>query len=217
MYHLVLFDFDGTLADTLPFSLRVFNELAEKHGFLPIEDVEGARRLSMVQFLTEYKIPLRKVPKITRQFIKKHREHMPHAAVFPGMDEALRQMAERSRLAVVSSNSRRNVTTCLKANGVDYLFDRIVGHKRLLGKSRSIKKVIRKLKLTPADCLYVGDEQRDIEAAREVGCDVAAVTWGIHPAEMLELQSPTYLVHTPTELLGVATRRPPQLGLAAAP
>ena len=39
-YRLVLFDFDGTLADSFPFFVRVFNRLAEKHGFASVADVQ---------------------------------------------------------------------------------------------------------------------------------------------------------------------------------
>jgi phosphoglycolate phosphatase-like HAD superfamily hydrolase len=48
--------------------------------------------------------------------------------------------------------------------------------------------------------VYVGDEERDVVAARQAGVDIAAVTWGYNSPELLAVQEPDYLIDYPDEL-----------------
>ena len=75
----------------------------------------------------------------------------------------------------------------------------MVGYPRLFGKATAIRKLLRREDVEPREFLYVGDEVRNVEAARKAGVDVAAVAWGYNAAELLSRHTPTYLWDNPDE------------------
>lgn len=76
----------------------------------------------------------------------------------------------------------------------------------MLGKHKNISKILKLMALSPSDCLYVGDETRDIEACKKVGIPVAAVTWGFHSQEKLRVFNPNFLVESIEELQALFLR-----------
>lgn len=73
----------------------------------------------------------------------------------------------------------------------------------MFGKDKIIKKFLKEKKLTEADMLYVGDEQRDIVACKKVGVNVVWVGWGYDVMETIKEDSPNYMVNTPNEILHI--------------
>lgn len=201
-YKYLVWDFDGTLADTLPGALEIYNTLAPTHGFETIEDVESMRSLDTRAFLRSRGIPLVKLPAFVREFLKMQRGRIAGTRVFPEVLEVLEQLrAQGCRLGIVSSNKEDNIQTCLRANHAEEFFTFVIGYFRLFGKHRAILRAMNDSKAVPAEVLYVGDEVRDIEAARKAGVDVAAVTWGFHTRKLLAQNEPTHLIDHPVELL----------------
>ena len=201
-YALVLWDFDGTLADTLPGLLRIFNELAPELGFAPITDVQAIRDTTPTQFFKAHGIPLWKLLALRHAIVARQKSHMASIRLYPGVPDVLERLGGSGcRMGIVSSNAEDNIRTCLRANGVEPSFEFIVGHSRLLGKQRALRRVLRQTALRSRDVLYVGDEVRDIAAAQDVGMDVAAVTWGMNSRSLLAQHSPTQLIDGPEQLL----------------
>lgn len=64
-----------------------------------------------------------------------------------------------------------------------------------------LKKIIKELKINPGEVAYIGDEARDIEAAKKAGILAVAVTWGFEGEIPLRNEDPDYLLHKPKELL----------------
>lgn len=203
-YQLVVWDFDGTLADSLPIGLRIFNQMALEHGFLQIHDPEAARRMTVLRFIRSYKIPLLSVPRLVRKFLVHQAESMAETGLYshvPGMLETLRMHGFRQ--GIVSSNKELNIRTCLKANQIEDQFSFVIGCGGLFGKRRALKKLLRTQKVKAHEALYIGDEVRDIKAARRAGLDIAAVGWGFNNSETLARYRPTYLVDSPEQLLEI--------------
>jgi phosphoglycolate phosphatase len=201
-YKMLLWDFDGTLADTLELAQHTFNQLAEKYGFRPVENARAARTLTTLDFLKRHKIPLTKLPSVLKEFCLAQRGQMEAVRLFPGLLDALRAVHQRGcRLGVLSSNAKDNILACLRANRGADLFDFVVGYTRLFGKARAIRRILKTEAVKPGELLYVGDETRDIEAARKAGVNVAAVTWGFHAEEVLAGYSPTYLISEAEEIV----------------
>ena len=108
-YPLVIFDFDGTLADSFPFFVKAQHALALKHGFKAIADdrVEALRRLGTHEPLRELGFPTWKVPIVAADFIRMMRG-APPVPLFPGIAQMLRHLRESgARLAILTSNSAR--------------------------------------------------------------------------------------------------------------
>ncbi len=199
-YRLIVWDFDGTLADTLALSVEIFNAFASRHGFRPLEDLAAARRLNTRAFFRQYRIPLWKLPMLGAEYRAAVRHRMESMRLFPGVAELVRDLRGAGRrMGVLSSNAAENVRACLGANGAGDAFDFVVGYPRLFGKATAIRQLLRQESVGPREFLYVGDEVRDVEAARKAGVDVAAVTWGYHAAELLSRHAPTFLWASPDE------------------
>lgn len=182
-----MFDSDGTLADTLPWARRLFNDLAGRHGFRKVSEQEALqlRDLHGPELLRTLGVPLWRLPVIVRDMRAAMAEHVHEFKPFPGVDEALRALAGSGRvLGVISSNSEENVRRILGPE-LAGLMTRFSCGVSMFGKARRIKAMVRAAGVAPREAIYVGDEVRDAEAAREAGVDFGAVGWGQHSPEAL--------------------------------
>jgi phosphoglycolate phosphatase len=201
-YRLIVWDFDGTLADTMALAVTTYNDLAAQHGFRRIDDAAAIRGLSARAFLRQHGISLLRLPLLVKEYLTAARGRMETIRLFDGLPQVLgRLKAGGVRQGVLSSNSEANIRTCLRANGVDNLFEFVVGYPRLFGKGRAIGRVLKREGIHSTQFLYIGDEARDIEAAKQAGVDVAAVTWGFNTHEQLARAAPTHLWVSPGDVL----------------
>jgi phosphoglycolate phosphatase len=185
-YDFILWDFDGTLADTFAVMVRAYNALAQTRGFRPLDDPQAARRLTPLVLLRGLSIPLARLPAVVSGVQAAVRREMPNVRLFPGVAGVLDALGRSGlRMAVLSSNSRENVLACLRANGAQDYFETVVGYRRVFGKGRAIRQMIRSWGVAGRRAVYVGDEVRDVAAARQAGVDIAAVTWGYNRRELL--------------------------------
>jgi phosphoglycolate phosphatase len=203
-FKLVVWDFDGTLADSLPAAVGIFNRLAPEMGFRPLADVAAARNTPMRQFLRQQGISLWRLPRLVRKYQAAAAEEADKLKLAVGLPAALAAIAGSGvRLGVLSSNREDNIRRCLRANGAEGHFAFVVGYPRLFGKGKALKRILRAERLTHDEVLYVGDELRDVEAAKKAGVKVAAVTWGFHTTELLRTGKPDYVVGDAQELVGL--------------
>jgi len=200
---MLLFDFDGTLADTRTIALEILNEMSREFGYreLPEADLEEVRKLSTREFIRHLGISNWRVPMIARKGLQLLHARIEQVNPIPGIPEALVSLHERGeRLAILTSNSETNVEAFLKRHDLPH-FEFISCSSKLFGKGREIRAILRRVKLAPHEILYIGDETRDIDAAKETGLRMAAVTWGYNSAEALGALDPDHLISSPHELL----------------
>ena len=201
-YKLLVWDFDGTLADSLPISLEIFNRMAGEHGFKPILDPQIVRTMTVLRFIRAHRIPLIQVPRLIRKFLVNQSQMMPTTPLYPELAAMLLSLNDQgARSGIVSYNKELNIRTCLKANQVEHHFEFVIGCGGLFGKRRALRKVVKSNGFKRHEVLYIGDEVRDVVAARKAGVDVAAVSWGFNSPDVLARHNPTYLVTCPEELL----------------
>jgi phosphoglycolate phosphatase len=191
-YRLVIFDFDGTLADTFPWFSRVLNGVADRFGFKRIEDGEGEtlRGLSAQEIIAHLGVPRWKLPLIARHMRKLAAEHRDEIRLFAGVDRMLQGLAERGIwLAVVSSNSEANVRRTLGPENEVLINDYACGAS-LFGKAAKFRRVLKRSRVLPFEAICIGDEIRDAEAARTVGIAFGAVAWGFTELQALRAHRP---------------------------
>lgn len=199
----LIFDFDGTLADTLPHLLALSNRLAPEYGYRQVaeKDIEALRSLHAREVIRWLGVPWYQLPRLARRFrIELHRE-MPRVAPVKFIPNAVVQLAQNFKLGILTTNSVANVNVFLRLQQMSQ-FTFVCSSPRLLGKRRTLKRVLREQRLLAADTLYIGDEVRDVEAARACGLDTLAVSWGANDAYTLERSSPYAMVHNPGDLPG---------------
>jgi HAD superfamily hydrolase (TIGR01549 family) len=157
--------------------------------------------MTTLEFLRAHRVPLLQLPLLIREWHAALRTRMDGVPLFPGVRDALMALRRQgSSLGVLSSNNRDNIARCLRRHEAFALFDAIHVSSRLFGKANGIRRVLARQGLGKREVLYIGDETRDLDAARTAGIDSAAVGWGLNPLDMLRQSSPTYLIEQPAQI-----------------
>ena len=204
----VIFDFDGTIADSLGEVIAITNSLSEKYSFPPISetDLQELKNLSMFEIAEKWKLPKWKLFLMFWSGKRKFKEVVNRVKPFPECVPLIQKLKEQGfELGIITFNSVFSVKSFLEKNGLDD-FNFIVSANAILGKAMAIKKTIRKYNFQSGDVVYVGDEIRDIVAAKKCGVDCISVTWGYNSRESLASNNPTCLVDKPEEILNVVSR-----------
>jgi phosphoglycolate phosphatase len=198
----ILFDFDGTIADTLPLSFELYNEVAEQYNFISADNSELPRLMSMTisEILKLKNIPLYMVPIALLNAKKKMKQRIAEVKPFKGIKEFLNDLKKAGyHISIISSNSKENMLKFFKLNDID-VFDYIYSSTTLFGKDKLVKHYLKAVKTTPDKVVYVGDEIRDIECARNSNIPIVAVTWGFNNRNLIEEHKPNFIVDTIDEL-----------------
>ncbi len=199
-----LFDFDGTVADSITTLVNIFNELADLYHLprkIKKEDLQHLRQIHLHQIIKDFQIPSSKIPFLLYEGRKKFSQQIPLLQPIKGIKQALSSLkAQGMTLGIVTSNSKGNVYAFLKKNHLE-LFDFIYSEKGLFGKDKVLKHLLQTYKFPLEHTFYIGDEIRDIDAARKTGLKIISVTWGANDKEALIKATPDYLVDKPSELL----------------
>lgn len=210
-YSAIIFDFDGTIADTLGEALRIYNLLARENGYRVIErdELPDLRLYDTRDLLRHLAIPRRRVPLLLargRRLLKARIRSLPLMA---GIAEVLPRLRENSEcFGILTSNAVDNVEAFLEAHQLRSLFTFISSTTKLSGKSKHLRAIARTFSLPVLEMLYIGDEIRDVRAARKAGIASAAVTWGFNAEQALSAENPSFLVRSPAELLEIAAKPP---------
>ncbi|MDX2282910.1 MAG: HAD-IA family hydrolase [Bacteroidia bacterium] len=202
---LLIFDFDGTIADTPAVALTIYNELSGGFG-LPQTDHDSLmdlkdKRISELMRMTG--MSWFKLPQFIRQARKAFTKHLHQVSPIEGMPETLHSLRERGyRMGILTSNSRSNVEAFLNRNDLA-VFEFVKAPSSLWGKARAIRRLLRAERLERSEVVMIGDELRDIEAANKARVDAIGVTWGFNTGELLAQGQPARIVHTPADLLAL--------------
>ncbi len=202
MYTL-LFDFDGTIADSLEHFIKTVGVLSTKYKLrqLSKDEIEKLRAQHPRAIIKLLQIPFYKMPLIIRDMKRIQANEMAEIQPITGLIAVLKELKNRGySLGIITSNSRQNVELFLRNNGID-IFDFIYGDIGMFGKHKMIQSVIRTRKIDLSRVVYIGDEIRDIEASKKAGVRIASVTWGLNSKAGLIQYNPDYLISKPEELL----------------
>jgi phosphoglycolate phosphatase len=205
-YRLAIFDFDGTLADSFPFFLSVFNTIADRHGFRRIDTARAGelRHYGTRQVMEHVGMPAWKLPAASRTFMAMMKESAGAIALFDGVAEALRFLHARGVLVtVVSSNSEHNVRTVLGPE-LAALVAQFECGMSIFGKASRIRAVLKRCRVAAGDAIYIGDQGLDADASRKAGVDFGAVHWGFAAIEALRAHGCAAEFVTPPDLHRIA-------------
>ncbi|MBF0479811.1 MAG: HAD-IA family hydrolase [Candidatus Omnitrophica bacterium] len=201
----VIFDFDGTIADTFTALIQISNQLAKIFKFKEINpaEIEDLKHQNVHFVIQHLKISRWRLPGIIAHAQKEIGKQIHLIKPIDGLAEILQYLHEHDyKLGILTTNSLDNVHKFLDHHNLNY-FDFIQSCPRLLGKHRVLAKILKKYKLDKNHVWYVGDEIRDIEAARRIGIPIVAVGWGYNSPQALGLLEPDHLIKTPQELRSI--------------
>ena len=202
MVRVVLFDFDGTIADTLQLAVNSFNENAQKLGYRGITDVEKLRAKSGREVIQkEMGIPFWKLPYLAFKAKKILKDKMGEAKLFRGMSELINELRKNYIVGILTSNTKGFVEDFLERENLNVDF--LVAGSGIYNKQWSFKKLLITRKWKKEDVIYVGDQILDVEACKKAGIKIIAVSWGYNTSESLRNVGADYLVEKPEEILGI--------------
>ena len=201
-YDMVIFDFDGTLADSASWMIRAVNPMARRFGFKTVTDEEidmlrGRSTREVIRYLgiSPWKLPM--IAAHGKKLMAADTASIPLFSETASMLKALHGAG--LHLAVVSSNSERTIRAVLGPD-LSGLISQFSCGASLFGKARKFRKVTSGV-VSRDRVICIGDETRDIEAARALGLATGAVTWGAAKRSILLEHSPTILFESQSEII----------------
>lgn len=200
----IIFDFDGTIADSFPIVVDVINEFAEQKGLEKFSEqrIAELRDLTASQIFSSLNISKIEMLFFVKKFKKKVNEKISSIKTIKDITLNIHELKkEGNKLGIVTSNSTKNVKEFLKNNNAD-IFDFIYSDAGVFGKDKILKRLLGKCDIKTEDVLYIGDEVRDIEAAKKAGIKIVAVSWGYNSRKILIENNPDYIIDSPNELVG---------------
>ncbi|QGQ98536.1 HAD family hydrolase [Paenibacillus psychroresistens] len=201
----VIFDFDGTVADSKELAFDLLNELSDKYGFRKITRTEAnaLMLLSMKERLKSLHVPLVQLPFMVMELKKNYAKILPFIKPFKGIKEVLLSLKRQNiKTVVISSNSVENIKKFLVKHEMNS-FETIHSQSNIFGKHRSIKALLSQQKIGLQEVIYIGDEHRDIEACKKAKIKIISVKWGLDPVALLRKANPDYMIDAPADILKV--------------
>ncbi len=168
----IIFDFDGTIANTFEVMFAIYNKIAPFYHCPTIgpEDREYLRNHSVRESMAAYHMPAWKLPFLGIAIKKRLRAQIENTEPQPGTIEAINALRHAGcTLGIVSSNSKENIYAFLTKYNLENAFSFVVPYRHIFGKHRALRTVIKTSGLEPETTFYVGDEVRDVEAAKTPG------------------------------------------------
>lgn len=213
-----LFDFDGTVVNSIPCIIKSVRETFEHFGFPEPPECEIRRYIG---------VPLKKYfPYLAQEHYEKHdpeavmsfyrnlyKEYSPtHVTLYEGMHQVLEDLREQGiKTGIVSSKETAPIEENCRQLGILGLFDGIVGVNQVrLCKPLPETVFLCAQKIGVEDireALVLGDSPKDIEMGRRAGAPTCAVPWGAGTVEELKEQSPDYFAETVDEMHNIILQR----------
>lgn len=199
----LIFDFDGTIVDNFDLVHKIVVEELKKQGIAVTRSKEELRNLGVRAAMVEYRISKFAMLKMVLSLKKQiHLELFDYPPV-KGLKDVLKKIYRSESLYILSTNKLENIQQYLSKFGLNIYFKGIFEDKSYFGKSRALDGLLKKLKFEKIDVYYIGDEVRDVEAAKTSGIGSVAAAWGFEGDNPLKSANPDFLFHHPEELLSL--------------
>lgn len=200
----IIFDFDGTIANSLEGFIEIYNQLAMQYNCRPVNstDVPRLRQLGPKAVVKELKIPFWKLPLIIKKVLSQFNKNISQIEPQHMICDVIRQLHDQGYLiGIMTSNKTASVQSFLDNNGLDSIVSFVYSEKNVNGKDKALRYILHDKQINAHDSVYIGDEVRDMIAAKKVGMKTIAVSWGFNTKEALQAEQPDFIVDRPEQLL----------------
>lgn len=187
---ILIFDFDGVISDSLVMQIDTVNSFAEKYNYQKIKSPNQYRRYTMQEIIEKIKIPKDKSEEIAQLIKKTSANNYSKVRLFPGIKNVLVDLAKNYNLYILSSNGKKAINIFLKKEKMTNVFKDVYSTNGLFDKHIVLDQIISKYKFDKNNIAYIGDECRDIEAAKKSKIKTIAVCWGYDSGKKLKSLKP---------------------------
>lgn len=194
---LIIFDFDGVLANTIELSYKIHT--VKNKGLT----MESFREFSTGNFYEGYNKAVeegRHIP--ADDFYGDYKKGLDVLTIGDILHDSILSLATNYKLVIISSTNSSYINDFLKKENLDGCFSDILGADIHTSKTLKIKTILEKYNLNPQDSIFVTDTLGDIKEATECGVQSIAVTWGLHNKSILERGNPARIIDNPQDLIG---------------
>ena len=203
---LVIFDYDGVLADTLNdlirFGQQACNQLGVKHTVTK-DDLSNLEVMSFATYGRACEVPEHLIDEFVKISLRLFAEKESPPAIFDGLSEVIQHFSTKHKIAIVTTNSSQNVHAFLTQHGLDSLVHAVYGVDTPGSKAQKIA-IARERFVKDGEAVFmIGDALSDVRAAKEAGVISIAITWGHQSMETLLRGEPDHIVHSPQKLIAV--------------
>lgn len=205
-FKLVIFDFDGTIADSFDVCFGGVNEIFEERGWKKVPKIqkEKARELSAKDVLRYFKVSNYQIAFIARKLFRIIERDFHKVKIFPELKKTLKALKKQDfKIVILTSNIKKNVEPFLKREEIKDLFDDYYYKSGIFSKDRLINKLVKKYKVKKRETVLIGDEIRDLRASKKSRIKMIAVSWGFNNKKVLAKNNPDYIVDKPLEILEI--------------
>ncbi|MCE7519639.1 HAD family hydrolase [Vreelandella titanicae] len=208
-YELIIFDWDGTLMDSVPriVSCMQAAALEAEWGVLSAAEVEDIIGLGLPEAIAKLCPGI--LPAQAERLRERYAHHFVQAdttpmAFFSGVEAHIARLRghEQQRLAVATGKSRRGLDRIFTETGSGAWFhaSRTADETRSKPHPQMLSELLAELAVPVERAVMVGDTEYDMEMARAMGMDRVGVSYGVHAPERLAMSEPKWIAHSVDEL-----------------
>lgn len=198
----IIFDFDGTIADSFEVFVNVLQQIIKRNHPLTYAEIEDLRSSSLNEIIKKLGVKKWQIPFLLVSGKREIKKQMYKVKVFDGLAQVLNELDSRGfKIYILSTNAESSIREFLLKHKLNNFITGIYADIGLWGKALSLSKLQRREKLTKEECVYIGDETRDIEAAKKAQIKCIAVAWGFSSPEALKSSQPSAIVNIPKDII----------------
>ena len=197
----LIFDFDGTIANTFDVMIDLFNTIISTYDIKPItkELLDTYLDLPLKKRIKAHGVKYRQVPFLIKDALSLHEPFLKQATPFEGINDILTHLSKSYTLFIASSNKKELIESFLNTHEI-HVFKKVYAKSSLFGKDKLLLSLLKKEKLNLEDVLYIGDELRDIEACEKIHMDILPVSYGYDKPSFLKKYYQKDIVASPEAL-----------------
>lgn len=201
----VIFDFDGTIADTIPVMRTIAQNIANEGSYslkLDEETWEWVRDHHLMELPKKFGVPLYKIPGLILKGREQLKKQIFTVPLCKGIKELVTTLTSKGYTCSILSSSKRDmIQQFLLQHDFASYFTFVHSELNLFGKDKALVSLMSQHEFKPEETVYVGDEVRDYEACAKIGLDCISATWGLNSRKALEGAGSKYVVDSTEQLL----------------